>query len=601
MAQGYEAHESFSGHIRMYAHMFRRALAVGLVIQLLFLAWHGYRLYPLVISQQSIAGDQMSMVVTWKYFTGLSIEDDDLLVEPELAPFAEGWQTLDWRSYRIVANRATGGWYAALGAEASRILWRSLAAYGVSVLYVLVFVAWSQQRRDETFLRGVRTTPLRELNRKLRAAAGDGGGLQIGETLIPRDMEIKHLLILGASGSGKSTLLNQLMAQLIRRRERCVIYDPKGEFVSKLYKRGDTVFNLLDDRSVGWNVFNEIFSEPDYDVIATSLFTPPVTGDSYWYNCAGDVFRTGLVWLRIHGKTSNDAIWEFFSQPLAGIQQAFHMLPIAEQGALKHIDQSDSPASASIISILQERIKVFRYLRGRDGDFSFSKYIRAEAGKGNIFLLGNERTKELMQPLLTLVMDLMCRETLSLPDNPNRRIFFVIDELATLNRMDSILTLETVGRSKGVALICANQDLGRIEEIYGRNNLKTFYNNFNTGVIFRIREPETAEFLSRAIGEQQLRKRSESTQMSPSDVGDRRGISEQERTERLIMPTELQELPDLCAVLNVAGFGVSQITIPREFYPVRHQAFVARDFPDFATVSMPAAEPPIDVAEKLRI
>lgn len=208
------------------------------------------------------------------------------------------------------------------------------------------------------------------------------------------------------------------------------------------------------------------------------------------YNCAKDVFRTGLVYLKLNRKTKNKDLWEFFSQTLEAIQAAFTTLPLAERGALKHIDKSDSPASASIVSILQERIQFFRYLVDIDGDFSFRQFIRNQnkseifSPQPNLYILNIEQYETIFKPLMTLAIDTMIRETLSLPDDLNRRIFFIIDELGTLYKMNSILKLETVGRSKGACLICANQDLGRIEEQYGKANLKSFFNNFNTNFTF---------------------------------------------------------------------------------------------------------------------
>lgn len=595
--RGYELHESFWTDLRMYLNMFRRAVLIGMAIQILFLGYQFYGFYDRLNNIYTLDGQPVPTVVAWKYYTGFSLFSDKLKIEPVLVPYAKGWPELPLKYYRAVADYATDSAYDLIKRKAEKQLYYSILSYTFSAIYLLAFWYTARTRKEETFLRGVQTTPLHAMNKALARAAGDSGGIRIGETVLPRAMEPKHTLILGTAGSGKSVLMNQILAQVIARRDRIVIYDPKGEYVEKLFCIGDSIWNPFDARSVGWNIFNELHSQPDYDTISRSLFAPPDSRDTYWYTCAADVFRTGLVYLRLNNKTTNSEMWDFFSQPLPAIQAAFRTLHLSEQGALKHIDQSDSPASASIISILQERIQAFRYLRGMDGDFSFSKYIQ-KGGTGNIFLLGNEKTRTLMKPLLTLAVDIMCRETLALPDDHNRRIFFALDELGTLNRMDSILTLETVGRSKGACLICANQDLGRVEEIYGRAALKTFFNNFNTNFIFRIREPETAELLSRAIGEQQLRKTTQSRQLSPSDVGDRKSMSEHEKTERLILPTQLQLLPDLHAVLSVAGYGVSEITIPQVFYEKQNPPFVERDFLDFRAESAPMQPP---TADQLRI
>ena len=66
--------------------------------------------------------------------------------------------------------------------------------------------------------------------------------------------------------------------------------------------------------------------------------------------------------------------------------------------------------------------------------------------------------------------------------------------------------------------------------------------------------------------------------MSPSEIGDRRSESDQEKIERLLMPVEFQGLEDLEAVINIAGFGISKINIPKIFFKERHSNFIMRKF-----------------------
>jgi len=590
--QGYQTHETFLGDIKMYFNMFTKAFVVGLFIQILMLSYSAYQILN-KLDNIYIEGTntKLPFSVAIKYYSGFSgLFSEGIKIETELLPYSKGWIQLPIEYYRIIADYVTNDTYAHYHLYMDQRFKWSFGCYTFSVAYLLIFIGLAKNKKDEKFIRGANITPISIFNKQLfrEARKNPLSSLRIGETILPFEMESKHILILGTSGSGKGVLINQLVRQINARKRRsntndkCVFYDLKGEFVAKQLQPGDFIFSPFDSRSLAWNIFNELEIQPDFDVMSRSLFASPDAKDSYWYNCASDVFRTGLVYLKANRTTSNSDLWNFFSQPLLAIQEAFKTLPISEQGALKHIDKSDSPASASIISILQERIQFFRYLVDLDGDFSFRKFIREqhqnEGHQPNLFILNIEQYSVIFKPLMTLAIDTMCRETLSMADKLDRRFFFIIDELGTLNRMDSIIKLETVGRSKGACLICANQDLGRIEEQYGRANLKSFYNNFNTTFTFRIREPETAEFLSRAVGEQQLIKASQSRQMSPNEFGDRKSISEQDKTERLILPTEFQSLPDLQAVVNIAGFGISKINIPALFYREQHPNFVMRDF-----------------------
>jgi GTPase SAR1 family protein len=593
--KGYQAHESFWADTKMFANLIGRALLVGLIAQLLIL----YLLAdPIAAAVKNIyisnSDVKLPPSVGFKYLTG-DFLNIGVVLEPEIRQYVSGYKKLPIRLYRFFADRLTNNAYRKLSQKIKQLFLRSLSGYLITLVYIIFFFARSRKMESEKFIRGVQLTPLNRLNEQLTKEARKSklSALHIGDTWIPFGMEPKHTLILGTSGSGKTVLLHQFVAQLNQRKyfhqtgERCVFYDLKGEFIEKhLNRQDDYIFSPFDERSVQWRFFNEIETFPDYDVVSKSLYVSDKKENEYFYDCAKDIFRTGLRCLKRQGRTSNRDIWNFFAQSLEEMKTEFLRLPLVEQGAIKHIDKSDNNTSAVIVSVLQQRIEFFKYLIEMDGDFSFKKFIRGQKvdpngavrPNPNLFILNIEQYKSIFKPLMTLAIDTIIRETLSLSDSRERRIFFIVDELGSLYRLDSIIDLLTVGRSKGACLICANQDLGRLEEIYGKPNVRTIFNNFNTNIIFRIREPETAEFLSKSIGERQVIKRAVSRQMSPSDLGDRKNIADQEKTKKLIIPTELQGQRDLQAVINIANFGISKIEVPPLFYKVRYSNFTMRKF-----------------------
>lgn len=597
-SQSYTAHESFWTDLKMRLSMIRVSILIGIFIQMSMMAFFIYIMDKEVILPST--GEKLIPTIFLKYHANFfgTFNKVEWKIDNQLAPYAKGWPKLPGKIYNEMVDYATGNEYLAQHKYLQKAFTMSFSSYLVSVLYIIYFQRLSKKRNSDRYIRGAQMIPIHILNENLRVNAQHNplSMIRIGETIIPFEMEPKHMLILGTSGSGKGVLMNQLVHQINQRKEiykngeRCIFYDLKGEFVAKQFQDGDYIFSPFDARSIGWNIFNEIESLPDFDIMAKSLFISPAEKDAYWYNCASDVFKAGLIYLKMNETTTNKELWNFFSLPLANIKEKLMMLPQEYQGSIKHIDKEDAPASASIISILQERIQFFQYITDLDGDFSFRKFVREQREieiQPNLFILNIEQYSTIFKPLMTLCIDAMIRETLSLPDQLQRRIWFIIDELGTLYRMDSVIKLETVGRSKGGCLICANQDLGRIEEMYGRANLKSFFNNFNTNFTFRIREPETAEFLSKAIGDQQLIKTNQSRQMSPSEVGDRRSESDQEKVERLIMPVEFQSLQDLEAIINIAGYGVSKINIPATFFKEARSNFEMRKFKEMGTLRNP--------------
>jgi hypothetical protein len=73
-------------------------------------------------------------------------------------------------------------------------------------------------------------------------------------------------------------------------------------------------------------------------------------------------------------------------------------------------------------------------------------------------------------------------------------------------------------------------------------------------------------------------KKFSSSQMSPTDLGDRISISEQEKLEKIILPTQFQDLKDFHTYLKIANYGITAMKTPRKFLPVITEEFVPRDF-----------------------
>ncbi len=65
---------------------------------------------------------------------------------------------------------------------------------------------------------------------------------------------------------------------------------------------------------------------------------------------------------------------------------------------------------------------------------------------------------------------------------------------------------------------------------------------------------------------------------SPTDLGDRISISEQEKLEKIILPTQFQALKDFHAYLKIANYGVTTMKTPRKFLPTITDEFLPRDF-----------------------
>lgn len=94
-----------------------------------------------------------------------------------------------------------------------------------------------------------------------------------------------------------------------------LIYDFKGDYVSRFYEpKRDILFNPLDCRSAGWNLFSDIKTKLDINVMASSLIPPVYTGDTFWNDAARGVFSGILHYLWQHDR-SNIMLATSFGNP----------------------------------------------------------------------------------------------------------------------------------------------------------------------------------------------------------------------------------------------------------------------------------------------
>jgi type IV secretory pathway TraG/TraD family ATPase VirD4 len=294
-----------------------------------------------------------------------------------------------------------------------------------------------------------------------------------------------------------------------------------------------------------------------------------------------------LIYLYKNGKTRNSDIWEHFAMPVQDLAKLYKAkgtgLIARDRGALKHIHNPESTTASSIVSIVQERLQFFRYLNEEPGEapgtFSFRDFIsNVEKPTGTLFLMNIQQYESIFRPLMTFVVDIMSREVLSLTDSRDRRITFVIDEFGSLAKMSSIFGFLTMGRSKGGFLVLANQDLGSVSNVYGQDQKETFFNNFNIHLTFRLNDPTTSEFLARGFGKREVIKKYKSSSFSPSDLGDRFTLGEQEKVEEIVLSTEFQTLPNFHSYLKIANYGVTKMETKKEFLETPQPEFIQRDF-----------------------
>ena len=402
--------------------------------------------------------------------------------------------------------------------------------------------------------------------------------LSIGNINIPTDTECKHILVFGASGSGKSVLLSQFLNQIntysqkYNDKRHYIITDVKPEFVGKFAKSDDYIFCPFDKRSISWSIFNDIDDISDYDTFASILFEQEGAKDPFWGLAAGAIFADGLKYLDLQGRKTNQDILEFFKQPAEDLTEAINSLPPALITSNQYLNTPEN-TFASILATLASGLKPFMHLKdstNNNAAFSFKQYIREAYQRTNgtipnLYLLVPTNRQRIMAPLLSLVMDIMINEALTLPESQNCRLYFIIDEIGSINKIQLLPDLITKGRSYGISILALTQDPGLLREKYGPQVMQSFLNNFGTQIVLRINDAATAKELADNFGVEEIIEYKESIQL-PQNGSPVPSISQDTTTKSLILPSQLQSLPPFKGYGKILGFNPFNLIIPQLFF-----------------------------------
>ena len=439
----------------------------------------------------------------------------------------------------------------------------------------------------------IMTTPGR-FNKALKA---DGLAIETSErasfprrqTLlrIPKTAEPKHIQIMGDTGTGKSTLIKQLLKQIADRGEVAIVYDPAGEFTESFYKegRGDWILNPLDRRAPYWTPSSELRNPAEARTIAASMYQPREDKRGEFFTDTPQKIFAHLLKYRpspeeLVGWMSNE---KEIDARLEGTELA--------NFAPKDAPQQRSGVLASL-GLVADSLRLLPS-RAEADDREWCATDWADKREGWIFLTSTEAEQDALRPLHSLWIDLLVLRLLTKPKPGQKKVWLVIDELASLQRLPQFHTALTKGRKSENPIVFGYQGKAQLETIYG-HLAEVMLSQPTTKFILRTAEPNAAKWAAELIGEVEI----ERVRETVAD-GKRQGKSFtlDRQIEPLVMKSEVEGLPDLHAFVKINNY-VSRFSFPIVRLPKVANALEPRPIPEHKMWFSPMAPVKPDEPEK---
>lgn len=335
---------------------------------------------------------------------------------------------------------------------------------------------------------------------RLRASLTKGVTLA-GVPLTAED-ETMHVAVIGATGSGKSTALRALMADAIRRGDRQVVADPEGASMSAFYKEGDIILNPFDTRCARWDLLSEIEQPSDYAFLAQSLLPHLGTGDhDQWITYAQQLLSAALENWVTHDSGSFD---EFVTILSVGNVATLKSL-CAGTPAARYFEQGGERMLASILGTLAPAVGHLRHLTALGGEpFSVRQWVRG--GTGSLWMPYAANQVAALRGLVSCWINIAILETLSLSPSRDRRIWFHIDELDALGRIEGLKDAQARLRKFGGCVAIGFQSFAQVKAVYGEG-AHTIIENCGNLLLLRAGASDgggTAKLASDLIGDREI-------------------------------------------------------------------------------------------------
>jgi type IV secretory pathway TraG/TraD family ATPase VirD4 len=253
------------------------------------------------------------------------------------------------------------------------------------------------------------------------------------------------------------------------------------------------------------------------------------------------------------------------------LKQLWRLLAMAPTGELRpllagtsaqpFLEADNARMFGSIRSVLISAIAALEYVKAqRAASFSVRKWVRS--GTGVLFIPYQAGQIAALRSIIAAWLRLAIVEAMSQPENRDQRLWFVVDELDALGAIDGLKDALARLRKFGGRCVLGFQSVAQVSSTYGAGEAQTIIENCGNTLILRCAGSEnggTSHFASRLIGEREVIRR-QTSRGRDRDAGlamrgARRSMqtSEHYATEMALMPSELEQLPDLCGYLKLAA------------------------------------------------
>ena len=489
-----------------------------------------------------------------------------ILLEPfgkKISIDAAFWQKVSNHAYRPNEKqvqisskqvlRATQPTYSQFSKQIKAKIIQSTWVYLISFFFLSLFFAFrGRSSKKMVHLSGVQYLPSWKLRLKLLFTR-KASDIRVASLPLLKESEMQHILITGTTGTGKSTSIRQLLSQIRSRGERGVVVDTTGTFVSSFFREGkDLLLNPFHEKSIDWQPWCECTESYHYEEIVNSLIPTINHFQDDFFSKAG---RAVLCAALQECEELQDDIQTFLNFLLKKDNLDLYNT-LSDTDASIYLDPAGERTTVSIRATITNIIRHLRPLKNTSNPFSIRDWLTSEKPQDDrwLFLACTPEQRQSLIPLISVWFSIALNATKSRTLDPkNSKIWFIIDELHSLQKLEYLEEALAELRKYHGCLVLATQDIAQLDKIYGVHATKTILDLCGTKICFRQSDTEIARRMSGLFGEREIIEMREGLSYGAHQMRDGVNLSNSQRTKPTIPVSEILTLKNLEAFIKLPG------------------------------------------------
>ncbi len=419
----------------------------------------------------------------------------------------------------------------------------TIAGFWFCIKFIWVETDPVQHLRGRRFLVGSSAIKSAKLASKKLIKTSEKGLELVPNVFLGRAKELQSVLVMGAQGGGKTVFINGILQKIIARGDKCVIYDlTKGDFTGWV---DCPIISPSDARSHIWAIGQDLIDLADASSFANSMILTN-DKDPFWSNTSQNV----LIAITLKLQHENGTKWGFselseliFSTEIEDLKQICETFYPPANGSL--VDAESKMTGSIVVNLRSFCAPIYRLNQqwqnvDKHKKISLIAWLNNDESKcRQIIIQGDQRDSVLSAALARAVTNLLSIRIASLQfsESKIRRLWFVLDELPQIGRLENITKLLEIGRSKGVACIFGFQDISQIRQIYAKDEDQKWLALFGLKIFPKVQGSLSQNWVAAEIGEREVQYLSKS--ISANFQGSSSNLNYQKESIPVILPSQL--------------------------------------------------------------